>query len=220
MGSANASNGNVYFNTRAACLAYRSPSGRGQVVTSLANDFVGIVQDPAAAPVEVEPTSYVPAVDNTTDLGTSAFRFRSGYFGTSLIVGAAATGQALIVYQPAANQGDLIPGAATVGLRLVGAAGDPNGAKLTTAATGVAPVFESFGTEANIGLTVQGKGTGGVKIGSATNLLAFYGGTAVAKAAAVTPPAGGGTVDAEARAAIVALINGLKTTGGVGLFEG
>lgn len=53
--------GNVYFNTRAACIAYRNPAGRGQVVTSLANDFVGIVVDPAAQPFEITGGATLPA---------------------------------------------------------------------------------------------------------------------------------------------------------------
>lgn len=217
MGSANASNGNVYFNTRAACLAYRSPSGRGQVVTSLANDFVGIVQDPAAAPVEVEPTPYVPATDNTTDLGTSAFRFRSGYFGTSLIVGAAATGQALLISQPAVNQGDLIPGAANAGFRLIGAAGDTSGASLTTAATGGGSVvLEALGTDPDVGLIVRQKGTDGFVLGTTTGTMAFYGGTARAKAAAIPDP----TDLPTALTAIIAIIDALNTTTGVALLQG
>ena len=73
---------NVFLNTRAACLAYRGL--RADIVTSLANDFVGIVMDPSAAPVESDPTPFVPSDDNLTDLGDASHRFRSLYIGTSI----------------------------------------------------------------------------------------------------------------------------------------
>lgn len=183
----------VFFPLRADCTAYRGQ--RGDVVTSEANDFVGIVQSPGAAPVEIEPTPYTPATDNATDLGSPALRFRSLYLGTTLAVGDAAGGQALLINQPAANQGDFIPGSANAGLRLVGGAGHPNGGRLSTAAAGGTVVFEAFGTDADIGLTIAAKGTdplilGGAATsrvsvgGDAASLVGFYGATPIAQAAA------------------------------------
>jgi hypothetical protein len=65
--------------------------------------------------------------------------------------------------------------------------------------------------------TQAGSGGGtlrGLKIGSAiTSLLGFYGATPVDQPATVADPAGGGTVDAEARTAIIALIDRLQELG-------
>lgn len=65
--------------------------------------------------------------------------------------------------------------------------------------------------------TQAGSGGGtlrGLKIGSAiTSLLGFYGVTPVDQPATVADPTGGGTVDAEARTAIIALIDRLQELG-------
>ncbi len=58
-----------------------------------------------------------------------------------------------------------------------------------------------------------GKGTG-TKIGTeVTQKIAFYGETPVIQASAITPPAGGATQDAEARAAIGFIITAIKNFG-------
>lgn len=49
--------------------------------------------------------------------------------------------------------------------------------------------------------------------GDATH-LGFYGATPVTQHIAIADPAGGGTIDAEARAAIVAILDVLGTAGG------
>lgn len=65
--------------------------------------------------------------------------------------------------------------------------------------------------------TQAGSGGGtlrGLKIGSAiTSLLGFYGVTPVDQPATVADPTGGGTIDAEARTAIIALIDRLQELG-------
>ena len=54
----------------------------------------------------------------------------------------------------------------------------------------------------------------GIKIGSATSsLLGFYGATPVDRPATVADPAGGGTIDAEARTAINDIIDRLQELG-------
>lgn len=56
--------------------------------------------------------------------------------------------------------------------------------------------------------------TTGVKVGTATNqLLGFYNATPVDQPATVSDPSGGGTIDTEARTAIVALIDRLQELG-------
>ena len=54
----------------------------------------------------------------------------------------------------------------------------------------------------------------GIKIGSATSsLLGFYGATPVDQPATVADPAGGGTIDTEARTAIGEVIDRLQELG-------
>ena len=54
----------------------------------------------------------------------------------------------------------------------------------------------------------------GIKIGTdATQKISVYGETPVVQAGAITAPAGGATVDSEARTAIVSLINAIKYFG-------
>lgn len=66
-------------------------------------------------------------------------------------------------------------------------------------------------------IDAEAGGTGtlrGIKIGSATSsLLGFYGVTPVDQPATVADPAGGGTVDTEARTAINAIIDRLQELG-------
>lgn len=186
---------------------------------------VAIVADDGS-PIVIEATPYVPPNDNFTDLGTAAARFRSIYLGTSAIIGAAATGRALIIHSPADNQGDLIPGEAAAGLRIVGAAGDPNGARLTTAAAGGgAVVLEAYGTDADVALTVRQKGTDGLVLGTTTGTMAFYGGTARAKPTGATalpaftdPPSAAEM--ANLRTQFNAIVTALSTTAGVSLCTG
>jgi hypothetical protein len=66
-------------------------------------------------------------------------------------------------------------------------------------------------------IDAEAGGTGtlrGIKIGSATSsLLGFYGATPVDRPATVADPAGGGTVDTEARTAINDIIDRLQELG-------
>ena len=66
-------------------------------------------------------------------------------------------------------------------------------------------------------IDAEAGGTGtlrGIKIGSATSsLLGFYGATPVDRPATVTDPTGGGTIDAEARTAVNAIIDRLQELG-------
>lgn len=66
-----------------------------------------------------------------------------------------------------------------------------------------------------IGAEAAGTGTlRGFKIGTATtSLLGFYGVTPVDQPATVADPAGGGTIDTEARTAINAIIDRLQELG-------
>lgn len=77
---------------------------------------------------------------------------------------------------------------------------------------------------ANAGLTITPNGTGSidlrggdstVKLSVGTDGFALYNGTRVPRAAAIPNPAGGGTVDAECRAAVEAILTALR--GGTGI---
>jgi hypothetical protein len=58
------------------------------------------------------------------------------------------------------------------------------------------------------------EGTDGLKIGTnATDLIAMYGATPLARQAAITPPSGGATVDSNARTAIGTIITALQKFG-------
>jgi hypothetical protein len=61
--------------------------------------------------------------------------------------------------------------------------------QIANAATGSSPVLSAVGTDPNIGLSIQAKGTGGITLGIAGNLLGLYGAAPVARAAAITAPA-------------------------------
>jgi hypothetical protein len=56
----------------------------------------------------------------------------------------------------------------------------------TNAATGSGPLLEATGGDANIDVTVRGKGTGGVQVSRAGGKLAFFGAALAARAAALT----------------------------------
>lgn len=96
--------------------------------------------------------------------------------------------------------------------------------------TGASPVVLSTGTNNGLILRVNGNGqilldpltgTGGVVIGSSINSrAAFFGGTARVQQGAITNPAGGATVDAEARTAINSILSVLRTTTGFSLIAG
>lgn len=59
-------------------------------------------------------------------------------------------------------------GATTQTLAVTGAASQVNGLQITAAATGAGPTIAAFGTDANVPLTINPKGTGTVNIGTAT----------------------------------------------------
>lgn len=62
---------------------------------------------------------------------------------------------------------------------------------------------------------------GDARLGAATtDTIGFYDATGVVQAASVADPAGGATVDAEARTAINSILAALRTTTGVGLIAG
>jgi hypothetical protein len=77
----------------------------------------------------------------------------------------------------------------------------------------------SIGWSGNVCTITTEKGSAGgtlrgLKIGDATTaLLGFYGATPVDQPATVTDPTGGGTIDAEARTAIEAIIDRLQELG-------
>lgn len=56
-----------------------------------------------------------------------------------------------------------------------------------------------------------------VPVAGTATTLGFYGATPKAQAANIPDPAGGATVDTQARAAIVAILDVLEATAGVGL---
>ena len=57
---------------------------------------------------------------------------------------------------------------------------------ISNAATGGGPVIEATGDDANIDVTLRGKGTGGVQVSRSGGKLAFFGVTLQARAAALT----------------------------------
>ena len=127
------------------------------------------------------------------------------------------TGVKLVADQP------LLDSAGLELLKFTTAATAVNEVTVANAATGNPPAISATGGDTNIGLNVVGKGTGAVQVGQATgsveiataisDLVGFYGVTAVDQPVTVTDPAGGGTIDAEARTAINAIIDRLQELG-------
>lgn len=257
---------NVFFATRAACLAYRGL--QGDIVSSLAHDFVGIVGNPSAAPVEIS-TPFVPSDDNLTDLGDSTHRFRTLYLGTAisnpggnieirfneattrqLAVGNANGGGSADV----AVQGSVYVGAAnanggariyddgdTLQLVAAGSAGTPatRGLRVMRVVSGANElrVYPSIATQpvqmlpegddANIDLRLLPKGNGQVELygvadigGTPTGQITFFGGTPRSQHVNIADPAGGATIDAESRAAIISILGLLRGSTGYGLTLG
>lgn len=192
---------NVFFGSRAACLAYRGL--RGDVVTSLANDFVGIVQNPAAAPCEIDTTPFVPSDNNTTDLGAPANRFRTLFLGTSIDLNGQTLREASGSYTfgPAnLNCPQLTPVAVgqIAQVRTDGGA-DPNGSiALVPIGTGRAILMTPGGIE-----QVAANATG----------VGFFGAPPVAQPAAIPNPVGGATIDVEGRATSDAILTSLRKLG-------
>lgn len=175
--------GVVFVADLAAFLAYRNPAGRGQIVVALDNTAVGIVMNPAAAPVQSGATPFVPSDDNLTDLGSLTAEFRTLYLGTSIVndLGSLAI--------------DLQGGTPTTL-----AVGNSGGGPLS-----VANITADGVITGALGLVVGAGGT-----------LGLFGGTARAQLGAIADPAGGGTVDTQARAAIVDILDRLRPTAGFG----
>lgn len=257
----------VILDTRVACTGYRGR--RGDVVVSKADDFVGIVQSPSAAPAELDTTPFVPSDDNLTDLGQSNLRFRTLYIGTAIANPAGdievrfnqATARRLVVANAngggtanVAVQGSLAVGEGntngparvyndsdTLQLVAAGSAGTPatrglrvmqvnnavNELRAYPSATGVPVFISSEGDDAAVPITISAKGNDVIKLldqvdigGSGTATIAFFGGTRRPQQANIANPAGGGTVDAEARAAIISILSILRASSGFGLTLG
>lgn len=95
--------------------------------------------------------SLIPAADNADDLGqiTTPLRWKSGFFGTSVMT------PMLTVY---------VAGVEANVLQLANGGTAVNYWKFTNSATGVAPILNVVGTDADIPLTIAAKGTGDVTI--------------------------------------------------------
>jgi hypothetical protein len=102
--------------------------------------------------------------------------------------------------------------------------GVANFINVASAASLGSPTITAAGSDADIALTLAAKGTGliqlnggatgGVLIGvNAAAKVGFFATTPVVRGAAVPDPAGGATVDTEARAAIVLILARLRTPG-------
>lgn len=172
--------GVVFVADLAAFLAYRNPAGRGQIVVALDNTAVGIVMNPAAAPVQSGATPFVPSDDNLTDLGSLTAEFRTLYLGTSIV-------------------NDL--GSLAIDLQ----GGTPTTLAVGNSGLSVANITADGVITGALGLVVDAGGT-----------LGLFGGTARAQLPAIADPAGGGTVDTQARAAIVDILDRLRPTAGFG----
>lgn len=116
---------------------------------------------------------------------------------------------------------------ATRGLRVMRAVSAVNELRVypSIAANPVQVVAE--GDDANIDLRLLPKGNGQVKLygivdvgGTPTAQITFFGGTLRSQHTNIADPAGGGTVDAEARAAIVSILGLLRGSTGYGLTLG
>ena len=208
--------------------AFPNGARPGDILVGEAGGIAGAVAlvNNAGVPLPIDATPFVPSDDNLTDAGSSAARFRTGYFGTSLLVGASATSQALAISQPAVNEGLLSVGTATGGFKLVSVALDPNGAQLTTAAAGGgAVVLEAYGSDADVAMTVRQKGGDGLVLGTTTGTMALFGGTARAKPTGATvlgaftdPPSAAEMANLRTQFNLV--VAGLATTTGLSVFTG
>lgn len=127
----------------------------------------------------------------------------------------------------------LLNGGQGAGLQVTDTPGSVNGVNVSSSTTGNGVLLSAYGTDSEVALVVAPKGGGvasklslglanqKVLVGGASgSLVGFYGSTARVQGAAVTPPAGGVTVDTECRAAVVALIARLNVSTGVGIFLG
>lgn len=318
---------NIFLPTRADCTAYRGL--RGDVVTSLANDFVGIVQNPAAAPTEITTASFIPTNNNLTDLGDNTHEFRWLYLGTGIrnalgdlqidlqgggttqltIINSGAGVAALGVDGFIAFGGDLAPdgdntqdigdathriqtahigtsivatgptgltiqcndggntvcavgntglgtcalwvdgyiqagqsarltgstgfeallnGGQGAGLRVTDTLGSVNGVDVAAAATGGGVSVAAYGTDANVDLNINPKGTGVLNVGSGNAsvrvggtgggaTLAFFTAAPTTRHPGITNSA---NIDPEIGGKINAILALLRTTGGYGLMAG
>jgi hypothetical protein len=95
--------------------------------------------------------SLVPSADNIDDLGSLALRWKTGFFGTSVMTPLVTALQGG-VEQPVAS--------------MIGTLATVNYLVLTSAATGNAPALSSDGSNTNISLTLSAKGTGSIALTS------------------------------------------------------
>jgi hypothetical protein len=146
--------------------------------------------------------------------GVEAFRCQYNAtfdFGGRLFqMGAGGTGGTIQIHTDGDNLMALRRGANAQNLRIYNTVSGTNNVNFERAN------FRWASSEFIIDAEFGGTGTAlrGIKIGSATSsLLGFYGATPVDQPATVADPAGGGTVDTEARTAINAIIDRLQELG-------
>jgi len=196
-------------------------------------------------PIASSSGSIIPTVDNTSDLGSASLRWRAGYFGTSVQtpllntqVGGLPTSVMALAAAASAVNIVTVTSAALSGAPSIAATGSDTNITLTIAAkgtgsiamnsnvslSGAAPTITATTADQGIALVSSGTGTislnagatGSVQLGgNAGALIGEYGVAPTARSAAIANPAGGATVDAEARAAINALLAYFRLRGTV-----
>jgi hypothetical protein len=133
--------------------------------------------------------SITPATDNASDLGSLTDRWRSGFFGTSVVT-------------PALSA--IVSGAELQVLGLASVAGAVNTVRIVSRATGVAPTVSAFSTtDTDVSLYLRPQGVGVAALTgsagtpivaastvSAASRLGFYGATPVALQTGVAVTAG------------------------------
>ena len=153
--------------------------------------------------------SLIPSADNVDSLGSGSFRWLNGYIssviGGSIKSRVSGSDRTVIAYGAdiaAVNNLSINAGATGVAPSLVAASLVDAAVSLTIAPQGAANIL------------LNGGATGGVSIGvNAASKVGFFDAAPVVQGAAVPDPAGGGTVDTEARAAIALILTRLRTPG-------
>lgn len=162
----------------------------------------------AAQAAGTSPTITAAGADTNIDLilnAKSAGIVRVGNTSTGGVTVGGASQTAINLIVGAANTVSLKNGAATATLAVAGVASLVNGVTVTGAVTTVAPSIAASGTDTNVDLTINGKGTGVINYGYASTAIS---GAAAPATLAITTGGATGPATAGQNAWLAVKING------------